>query len=109
MPVEFPRGASHKPYCEIDELRFFAQDGDIRVVCRVPRATMMDVFHPEDGSKEARMTAFYAHREEIENAARRKIVAQAFAGKVWNNDPATWSIVLSAADLRKRKLGLSWR
>ena len=98
--IAFPRDIGHAPYCVIDELRFFADFGNIRVVCRISRSFFADVFHPAESSPRARLKAFEDNRATIERAAERKILAGDFDTKIWHSDSATWSIVLTETDLR---------
>jgi hypothetical protein len=100
--VAFPRDASHGPYCELDELRFFADFGDIRVVCCIGRGDFMDTFQPAGSSTQERLKVFEANRQAIERAAERKILAEEFDTKIWHADPWTWSIVLTRVDLNLR-------
>jgi hypothetical protein len=69
---------------------------------RVRRGDIADTVHPNESDPRARLKAFRDIRDAIERAAERRILAGDYDDESWRKDPATWSIVLTEADLKGR-------
>ena len=98
--VEFLHDGDHAPEFMIEETRFLAEFGEIRVVCRIERRGWYTKFGSNKSGPRGRAAVFEKNRALIERAAERKILAGDFDSKSWDADPATWSILLTGDDLK---------
>lgn len=88
------------PEFMIEETRFMAEFGEVRVVCRIDRSGWYMKFGSNKSGPRGRAAVFEKNRTLIERAAERKILAGDFDSKSWDSDPDTWSILLTGEDLK---------
>ena len=80
------------------ELRFDADVGSLRVVCRIPRGDFAQAFGPiSDGNV---FEVFAEHRAGIEDAAREIILRGDFTHDIHWGDPETASILMTGAQIQ---------
>ena len=80
------------------ELRFDADVGPLRVVCRIPRGDFVKAFGPiSDGNV---FEVFAEHRAGIEDAAREIILRGDFTHDIHWGDPETASILITGAEIQ---------
>ncbi len=60
---------------ERDVVRFEGRDGDRRIACAISGEALEDHFGARGTGHRQRLAAFHAHRDEIEDQARRKYTA----------------------------------
>ena len=81
------------------ELRFDADVGSLRVVCRIPRADFVQAFGPiSDGNV---FEVFAEHRAGIEGAAHEIILRGDYTRDIHWGDSETVSILMTGADIQR--------
>ena len=81
------------------ELRFDADVGPLRVVCRIPRGDFVQAFGPiSDGNV---FEVFAEHRAGIENAARGIILRGDYTRDIHWGNPETASILITGGDIQR--------
>jgi hypothetical protein len=81
------------------ELRFDADVGSRRVVCRIPRGDFVQAFGPiSDGNV---FEVFAEHRAGIEDATRYIILRGDYTRDIHCRDPETSSILMTCADIQR--------
>ena len=81
------------------EIRFDADVGSRRVICRIPRRVFVEAFGPI--ADENVLEVFEAHRRDIESAAREIVLQGAYTTDIDWGDPGTASILLTGNDIQR--------
>ena len=82
------------------ELRFDADIGSLRVICRIPFRDFIGAFGPI--ADEEVFEIFEKHRAEIEGAARKIILCGDYTSDIEWGDPGTASILMKGFEIQRQ-------
>jgi Protein of unknown function (DUF1488) len=81
------------------ELRFDADVGSLRVICRIPFRDFVSAFGPIPD--ENAFEVFEKHRAKIEDAAREIILSGSYTSDIAWGDPDTASILMTGPNIQR--------